>query len=425
MVKEIRGEGYTSLIVDMISQSWLKPGEVDRTLWQHWMVIVIPDEVTTRTGLLVIGGGSNGKSAPDGANARTIQTAMSTRSVVTELTMIPNQPLVFDGNTKPLYEDALISYTWDKFLRSGQSRWLAQLPMTKSVVRAMDTITAVCADPAHGATVIDSYVVAGASKRGWTTWTTAAVDERVVAIAPIVIDMLNAVPSFNHHYEVYGFYSPAVEDYVRMRIMDWQETPEYEALLRIVEPYEYRDRLTMPKFLINATGDQYFLPDSSRFYFDELKGPKWLRYIPTADHSLKGSDAWESLAAFYKALLHGETVPTFTWTIEDDGLIQVRTMDNPSAVKLWQATNTEARDFRLETIGKGWTSSTLADQGKGLYIAKVSSPEKGWTAFMVEMTYDAKPLPFKFTTPVRVIPDTTLHKLKPATLPKSFLTGAE
>lgn len=34
-------------------------------------------------------------------------------------------------------------------------------------------------------------MVAGASKRGWTTWTTAAVDKRVFAAIPIVMDLLN------------------------------------------------------------------------------------------------------------------------------------------------------------------------------------------------------------------------------------------
>ena len=53
-------------------------------------------------------------------------------------------------------------------------------------------------------------MVTGGSKRGWTTWTTAAVDKRVVAITPMVIDMLNIDPSFEHHYRVYGFWAPAV-----------------------------------------------------------------------------------------------------------------------------------------------------------------------------------------------------------------------
>ena len=131
------------------------------------------------------------------------------------------------------------------------------------------------------------FVVSGASKRGWTTWTTAAVDTRVIAIAPAVIDMLNVEPSFVHHYRAYGDWSDAVKDYTEQGIMDWMGTPQFRALMKIEEPYEYRDRLTMPKYLVNASGDQFFLPDSSRFYFDDLKGEKHLRYEPNASHSLE------------------------------------------------------------------------------------------------------------------------------------------
>ncbi len=34
---------------------------------------------------------------------------------------------------------------------------------------------------------ITEFIVAGASKRGWTTWTTGAVDSRVIAIIPVVM----------------------------------------------------------------------------------------------------------------------------------------------------------------------------------------------------------------------------------------------
>ena len=158
--------------------------------------------------------------------------------------------------------------------------------------------TIFCKSDEGGKVSVEKFFVAGASKRGWTTWTTAAVDNRVIAIAPIVIDLLNIVPSFKHHFEVYGFYAPAVGDYTRAHIMDWDGTPQYRALMKIEEPYEYRQRLTLPKFIINASGDQFFLPDSAQFYFKDLPGVKYLRYLPNTDHSLKGSDAWMTLLAW-------------------------------------------------------------------------------------------------------------------------------
>jgi len=49
-------------------------------------------------------------------------------------------------------------------------------------------------------------------------------------------------------------------------------TPEYQAVLRIEDPYNYRKRpqLRMPKYMINASGDQFFLPDGSQFYYADL-----------------------------------------------------------------------------------------------------------------------------------------------------------
>jgi PhoPQ-activated pathogenicity-related protein len=176
----------------------------------------------------------------------------------------------------------------------------------------------------------------------------------------------------------------------------------------------------MPKFIVNATGDQFFLPDSSQFYFDQLPGVKYLRYVPNADHSLKDTDALETLAACHHAVLHQTLLPRFSWTVEPDGAIRVRTVDRPAAVKLWQATNRAARDFRLETIGKAWSSTDLADQGDGIYVGRVSPPSQGWTAFMVALTYprEGSPAPFKFTTQVKVVPDVLPFKFKPKPPPK-------
>src|SRR5690606_17096910 len=196
-------------------------------------------------------------------------------------------------------------------------------------------------------------------KRGWTTWTTAAVDRRVIGICPIVIDVLNMQDSMLHHHRAYGFWAPAVGDYERHGIMEWMGTHEMDSLAAIEDPFAYADRLDIPKLILNATGDQFFLPDSSRFYFDSIPGPKALRYVPNADHSLRESDAIETLLAWYYALLQDTPIPSVTWEHPSSGEIIVRADRKPSSAVLWKATAPDARDFRLETIGPAWTSTPI------------------------------------------------------------------
>jgi PhoPQ-activated pathogenicity-related protein len=402
------GDGVTATLIDLTSQRWLE-GEVEQPLWKHWLVVTTPAKVTSDVALLYIGGGRNDRNPPAAPAPWQVEIARDTGTVVAELRMVPNQPVVFTGDPakKPRTEDDFIAYTWDHFLRTGDDRWPARLPMTKSAVRAMDTLTAFAASSAGGGHQVRRFVVSGASKRGWTSWATAAVDTRVVAIVPAVIDLLNVEPSFIHHYRAYGHYSDAVDDYVQQGIMDWIGTPQFRALMKIEEPFEYRDRLTMPKLLLNAAGDQFFLPDSSQFYFDQLRGESHLRYVPNTDHSLSKSDALETLSAFYASVVSNQPRPAFTWTFEKDGAITVVSKVRPEAVTLWQATNPDARDFRLETIGPVYRSTTLTPSGPNTWVARVPKPAKGWTAFFVELAFaSGGRYPLKMTTAVRVLPET-------------------
>ncbi len=408
LVKTIPGEGYTTYIVDMTSQAWRTAAEVNHPIWKHWLTIIKPDAVKSSTGFLFITGGSITDKSPDKPSPMNVDMALTTHSVVTELRGIPNEPLIFADDPKLRTEDQIIAYTWMKYLKTGDETWPLRMPMTKASVRAMDTITSFCASDAAGKVAVDKFIVAGGSKRGWTTWTTAAVDKRVVAISPMVIDLLNSKKSFEHHFQAYGFYSPAVKDYEDMGIMSVSNTPEYKKLMDLVEPYSYRDRFTMPKLIINSAGDQYFLPDSSQYYFDDLPGEKYLRYVPNTNHSLsQNADARESMVAFYDAVLRGQPRPKFFWSFEKNGDIKVTSVDKPIDVKIWVANNPEKRDFRLMSIGPAYKSSRVPDHGDNVYIGHIDKPERGYTAYFVELTYaSGGKYPFKFTTAVRVTPDT-------------------
>jgi PhoPQ-activated pathogenicity-related protein len=415
VVKTIPGDGVTTFVVDLKSQSWRAVPEVDRAVWQHWLVVVKPDTVKHPTGFLSIGGGRNGSPAPDAAGAASINMAKTTQSVVAELKMVPNQPLVLNSDGKPRVEDDLLAYGWVKYMDTGDPLWIPRLAMVKSAVRAMDTVTALLASDKGGKVDVKTFVVAGGSKRGWTTWLTAAVDKRVVAIVPIVIDVVNVTACSINHFCAYGFWAPAIGDYTRHKIFERRDTSAHAELMKIEDPYFYRDRLTMPKYVVNAAGDQYFPPDSSKFYFGDLVGPKYLRYVANADHSLRGSDAQDSILAFYEAVLNKKEMPKFSWDLGKDGSIRVKTQDKPREVTLWQATNPKARDFRLEAIGQAYKKSKLEPVEDGVYVAKVAKPEAGWTAFFVELTYDSGgKVPFKFSTQVSIVPDILPHKIEEA-----------
>lgn len=409
VIATAKGDGYTTFIVDMTSQQWLTEAEVNLPLWQHHMTITKPDTVLSDIGFMFVTGGSKNRAAPTQAVDTDIHRALQSGTVVTTLYMVPNQPLVFaDDDGRERSEDSTIAYTWDKFLRTGDEKWPLRLPMTKSVVRAMDTVTDLLASEQGGATEVDQFVVAGASKRGWTTWTVGAVDNRVVAIMPIVIDLLNVEESFKHHYAAYGRYADAVGDYNRDGIMAWIGTPEFGSLMELVDPFAYRARLNIPKYLLNSTGDQFFLPDSWQFYWDDLEGEKHLRYVPNSDHSMGETDIMESVDAWYHAIVHNVSMPRYSWDVAEDGTITVLSMDTPSQVLLWQAHNPTMRNFMQGRIGKAYTSTELSAVEPGIYRAKIDAPASGYTAYYIEMIYPSGvAVPFKFSTGVKVVPDTT------------------
>ena len=122
---ESETDGVRTVIIDMVSQHWLTKEDIDRPEWRHWLIVTIPPKVTSDTGLLYIGGGSNENTDPQ-PNDTMIRVASVTNTVVAELGMIPNQPLVYvsDEFKKPRYEDDLIAYAWDKYLETTDPRWL-------------------------------------------------------------------------------------------------------------------------------------------------------------------------------------------------------------------------------------------------------------------------------------------------------------
>ena len=414
------GDGQTTYVLEMTSQTWRSEADVDRPVWTHWMTVVKPTEVKSDKALLFVWQGDNTDPAPTSAQERSIRIAKETGSVVAEVGMVPNQPLHFtDSKDVARFEDDIIAYTRVKHFTTKDDEWLVRLAMVKAGVKAMDATQEFMKSADGGGVAINQFVVAGASKRGWTTWLIGAVDNRVIGIMPMVIDALNSEEITKHHFEVLGFFAPSLEDYVNHGLFPHKiGTPEYQAVLGIEDPFNYRHRarLTIPKFLVNASGDQFFLPDNSRFYYSELQQEKRIRYVENTAHNLRDSDAVDSMLAWYQSVITGGKRPDFTWSKVDANSITLKPLDTPKEVRLWQAHNPKARDFRVETFGKGYTSTLLTPQPDGTYLAQVDMPKEGFTAFFVEMAFESgvASAPFKFTTEVSIVPDALPFKWEDA-----------
>lgn len=392
--------GWDGYEMYLNSQTWRSSAEVDYPLWQHDMTMAVPwfsgDDC-----IILINGGSNPLKYPS-PDSTIALVCIALGVKYAQLDQVPNQPLRFtDEVNNPRTEDEILAYSLDKALVTGDWEWPVHCAMTKAAVKAMDAVQ-------KQFKVVDDFMVLGASKRGWTTWLTAAVDPRVKYFLPIVIDVLNFPDQVAHHWESYGTYSPAVQDYVDFDLFcRVHNDPLAPHLLNIVDPYHFISKYTMPKLIVNASGDQFFLPDSSRYYYHDLpnQAQTYLRYYPNADHYmeplLEDYGGLIGLLQWAVNAMNGSGNPQYSWYIAGNGAIVVQTSSGPSEVKLWQATNPNGRDFRLETVGPIYTSSPLSDQGGGTYIGYCPPPAQGWTAYFVELTFGVQ----KFTTEIVVTPD--------------------
>lgn len=439
----------TAFNLYMVSQTWRSAAEIytgnfDGRVWNHNVTIIQPSNLKTNTGILLISGGSRNDSPPtasDLVDSSIGLIAAATGATVTVVSNVPAQPIQFadeivDGVPTSRSEDSILAYSFDKYMetvRDGQRdvTWPALFPMTKAAVRAMDTVQDFLGT--RGVNV-DDFIITGGSKRGWTTWLTGITDCRVKAIAPLVIDLLNIDQTVPRQLDVYGAFAPTLGDYVTLGVFDrfvpgpdGQPPADGLSLINLVDPYEYRERIRVPKLLINATGDEFFLPDSSQFYFGGLKGEARLSYLPNTSHGLteqpdltKVDNVASVLTSWVLSIVQDIPRPTVNWTFPDLNTIEVQ-LETPlvpgTQVILWQATNPNARDFRVDTIGTAYRPTVLTSVGAGLYRASVVTPTTGYRAFLVQVRIPSAAVPavtvpgapdptFIFSTPVRVVPDT-------------------
>jgi PhoPQ-activated pathogenicity-related protein len=421
--------------LNLTSQRWLSDSDFSanseaKSLWWHYLMVIVPDDLKFKSnGSLWITGGNMG-SVPkidDEDMVVSAALAVTTGTITGALFQIPNEHITFasDAIQKSRSEDAIIAFTWDHFLNDpSKPEWLVRFPMVKASLRAMDAMSEFVKQrrPELGVS-LDYFTVAGASKRGWTTWLVGAVDpKRVQLIVPIVLDAINFVVVEHHQYRSYGGWTYALQDYIDMNITLRFDDPNMILLQQYEDPFFYRDRLTMPKLVVNAVMDEFQQPDDTHYWWNDMPEPKHFLIAPNAEHSMATGilEVVPAISAWVLNHLLSEPIPKFTWDIDQTTGAITATLNEIGVVheaNVWWAyscgqnawdNNVLRRDYRVAHLDNPCSCGLYADgycanlksfwhkqplvatsnKGRRQYTAKIDAPGDGrWVAYFIDIKY--------------------------------------
>jgi PhoPQ-activated pathogenicity-related protein len=206
----------------------------------------------------------------------------------------------------------------------------------------------------------------------------------------------------------FGATSEMIGDYARAGLTTMGDNDAANKLFTLVDPWSYRDKLTMPKLLLLGNNDAYWTVDALNLYWDGLKGDTWILYVPNAGHNLQQKTGLglpdytrviNGLAVFARTQIHSAPLPEVAWQHADADGKQVLTITaKPKAVAArgWLA-KASTLDFRKAAWEE--VKATVAD---GRATLTVPPPQTGCQAFYGEVEFERDGMRFSLCTQIRV-----------------------
>lgn len=451
--------GATGYMLNVTSQKWMNESVAtgpNGAIWTHQALVVVPKDlrVKDKAVIYITGNCNSNPKMPKATDEEPLAVdvmASSTHSIGVVLYQTPNCPIVYanDPEQRRRTEDAMIAFAWKEFLDNpNDTEWLPFFPMVKGAMRTMEAVQQFAAQ--KGMANIDGWVTSGASKRGWTTWLTGAVDcptcPNVIGVAPIVPIVPSLSLDMHHMFQAYGGWTFAFTDYMDINLTSKLDTPGFKALCDNIDPINepFLSRLArLPKHVVVSSDDEFMMMEWTQIWWDKMGGEKHLTIANNAEHSMATGivELLESVTNTIASVYHGGKRPEWSFTTDQaSGVISVTippTQPHGKVVlRKAETFSTVRRDFRWARLANAengnctfpeislkkpvlfganclvpivWLGTTLNETAPGVYSASVPTRKKGWTGYYIEAFFPSDQglkTEYQFTTPGMVWPNT-------------------
>lgn len=427
VIEEKQGEGYKAYILDFTSQSW-HPEKTVPPVWRHWLTVIVPKQRVKDIGMLVL---TNGFSTPETPMSEIplyfISLAVSSKSIVAILEGFPRDKVgIYKTPTQvtnlEFYEFA--SWSLKQYFETHDPSWIVFCPLVKTVVRAMDATQDLLLKNLRSEIPLKEFILC-ADTPYFVPWLAPSVDNRVIGLISIntcgfhfeqqikrmFMDEI-ALPNFFAEMDDAG-------------LLPLLETEDGENLLKIIDPYYYRESLKIPKLVISLNNSQWqdmiYLSEQA---ISEIPEPvHWLIYpqlqlsreyafLPqqtlynfssVSRTNLRIYDFKDTIQVFYQRLLGQRNMPLFQWDFSQRGECRIKVSEDVIECRIWYCSN-EKRGALFGPENKDWKYKILSESAEGIYRTTIPVQPEQYTAVFAEVIFPSlMGVHFPLTTDIYII----------------------
>ncbi|MGC8845491.1 MAG: protein kinase domain-containing protein [Candidatus Hydrogenedens sp.] len=428
VIEEKQGNGYKAYILDFTSQSW-HPEKTAPPVWRHWLTVIVPQQRVKDVGMLILTNGFSTLETPmSEIPPYFISLAVSSKSVVSVLEGFPRDNVgIYKTPTQIVHLEPaeFASWSFKQYFETHETSWIVFCPLVKSIVRAMDAVQELLLKNLRSEIPLKEFVLCSETPF-FVSWLVPPVDNRVIGLVSINTTGFHLEQQikrmFMDEVELPKFFAE-IDDAGLFPLL---ETEDGENLLKIIDPYYYREVLKIPKLIISMNNNQWqdmiFLSEQ---VLSEIPEPvNWLvcpqlqlsreyaflpqqtfyNFTTSSNTNLRVYDFKDTIQVFYQRLLGQKNMPIFQWDFSAKGDCYIRVSEEIIECRLWYCSS-DRRGTLLQSQNKNWKYKILSESAEGIYRFTIPIQPQQYTAVFAEVIFPSlMGIHFPLTTDIHIIP---------------------